>query len=73
MTAMPPGPGGYMQSGTDSTGYPSPNAGGYPSQPGGYPQAGGGYPAMGLQSGPYQPQQQARRLDPDQMPSPVRI
>lgn len=77
---MPPGPGGYLgsQSGPDAPGYP-PQPGGYPSQTGGYPTHQGGYPSMpggymptaGLQTSPYPPQQQARRLDPDQMPSPV--
>ncbi|XP_075216989.1 COPII coat complex component secretory 24CD isoform X2 [Lycorma delicatula] len=72
---MPPGPGGYVgtQSGPEAPGYP-PQPGGYPSHPGGYPPQPGGYPSpMGLQSSPYQPQQQARRLDPDQMPSPIQV
>lgn len=63
-----------------NSGYPSqvqpPQPGGYPGQPpqppgpGMYPSA-GSYPGM-PQQGQY-PQQQARRLDPDHMPSPIQV
>ncbi|XP_063217274.1 protein transport protein Sec24C [Bacillus rossius redtenbacheri] len=52
-------------------GYPPPNQDAYNTSMGGQPyqaMGAGGYPA-----GPQQPAQPARRLDPDQMPSPIQV
>lgn len=55
---------GYPPMPQQPGGYP-PQPAGYPQQPGGYSQHPGGYPQ--------QPAQQQKRLDPDQMPSPIQV
>lgn len=75
---QPPQPGAYPGQPPQPGSYPGqpPQPGGYPGQPpqpagpGVYPPA-GAYPGM-PQQGQY-PQQQARRLDPDHMPSPIQV